>query len=338
MGQGVRVGDTAACRHRGRYILGNITFRRLNPIAPTSGESSMRDLEHDTVVRSISGEVARRSVAQVMEWRIEPEVNSGGLVMSVITSGGAEHSLQIASEDAQDIGEVMRHRAGPDALNDDASPAAQAVGPAAGLEGLLARRSVSPRRLQAPGPDAADLDRLIQAGLRAPDHGSLHPWRIIEFRPHSRTALARCFEQEKLRRDPLAGANDLRRAREHAIQAPVLLGFVVKPRQLSKVPLREQWLGAGAALGNILNAAHQLGFGAIVLSGERCFDAVLVRQLGLSETEFLAGFISLGSIAEAPPPARQKLSQDVWSCWMGHELPELMEGGSLRRQVHPGPA
>ncbi|MFS2053738.1 nitroreductase family protein, partial [Variovorax sp. CT11-76] len=53
------------------------------------------------------------------------------------------------------------------------------------LEVLLTRRSVSPRRLQPPGPNPEELDGLLQAGLRAPDHGALHPWRVIEFRPAS---------------------------------------------------------------------------------------------------------------------------------------------------------
>ncbi len=286
----------------------------------------MQYLEHDTVVQSILGGAAVRRAAQVAEWRIEQEVNAESVVLSVITSGGARQSLRIPMVDAQDIGEVLRRRTGPQALDGAAQPTDLPTD-ATGLDLLLARRSVSPKRLQAPGPDAGQLDRLIQAGLRAPDHGGLHPWRIIEFRARSRATLAQCFEQEKLRRDPLASAVDLKRAREHATRAPVLLGFVVSPRQLSKVPLREQWLGAGAALCNILNAAHPLGFGAIVLSGERCFDAILMRQLGLAETEFLAGFISLGTVAEPPPPAKLKLSQDVWSCWMGHELPDLIGGG-----------
>jgi nitroreductase len=160
------------------------------------------------------------------------------------------------------------------------------------LKTLLSRRSVSPKRLRAPGPNADELDGLIQAGLRAPDHGGLHPWRIVELRAESRESLALCFEQEKLRRDPLATPLDIKRAREHATRAPMLLGFVVSPQARSMVPLREQWLGAGAALSNILNAAHQLGYGAIVLSGERCFDEILGQQLGMTEGECLAGFIS----------------------------------------------
>ena len=104
------------------------------------------------------------------------------------------------------------------------------------LEVLLTRRSVSPRRLQQPGPNPDELDGILQAGLRAPDHGGLHPWRVIEFRPQNREALAWCFEQEKLRRDPLASPADLKRAREHATRPPLLLGFVVSPRERSKIP------------------------------------------------------------------------------------------------------
>lgn len=181
---------------------------------------------------------------------------------------------------------------------------------------LLERRSVSPKRLRAPGPSPEHIDLILQAALRAPDHGGLHPWRVVEFRDGQRAALADRFEEEKRRRDPLASPADLRRAREHATRPPVLLAFVVVPRARSKVPAREQWLAAGAALGNLLNAAHQLGFGAIMLSGERCFDPVLGAELGIKPDEFLAGFVSLGSVAEAPPARSHALPGQVWSAWI----------------------
>lgn len=181
---------------------------------------------------------------------------------------------------------------------------------------LLQRRSVSPKRLQSPGPGAEDIELMLLAALRAPDHGGLHPWRVLEFRAEHRPALAAIFEQEKRRRDPLASSTDLRLAREHATRAPVLLAFVVSPRIRNRVPMREQWLAAGAALGNLMNAAHQLGFGAIVLSGERCFDALLAAQLGIRTGEFLAGFISVGTIAEAAPPKAHAIPGEVWSSWV----------------------
>lgn len=50
------------------------------------------------------------------------------------------------------------------------------------IAALLERRSVSPKRLGAPGPTLDHLDLILQAALRAPDHGGLVPWRVIEFR------------------------------------------------------------------------------------------------------------------------------------------------------------
>ena len=200
--------------------------------------------------------------------------------------------------------------------NDDLAARERAV------RALLSRRSVSPKRLVAPGPDLQTLDLLLQAALTAPDHGGLRPWRLIEFRAEQRGELAALFEQEKLRRDPLATPVDLLRARDHALMPPVLLGFVVAPQTRTKIPLREQWLSAGAALGNLLNAAHQLGYGAIVLSGERCFDAELTGALGVKADEQLVGFVSIGTVATAPPEAHRPLAQTVWSCWLpGDTLP-----------------
>jgi nitroreductase len=197
------------------------------------------------------------------------------------------------------------------------------------LAPLLGRRSVSPKRLVAPGPDAAALELMLRAALTAPDHGGLHPWRVIEFPADSRKALADAFEREKLRRDPLAGAADRLRARDHALGPPVLLGFVVSPQAAGLVPAREQWLSAGAALGNLLNAAHQLGFGAMVLSGERCFDAVLARDLGVHAPEALVGFVSLGTIGRPRPGVPRLSPQAVWSCWQpaaGRPAPHQASG------------
>ena len=212
------------------------------------------------------------------------------------------------------------------------------------LAALLARRSVSPRRLAAPGPSRAEIDLMLQAALRAPDHASLRPWHVIEFPAEHRETLADFFEQEKLRRDPLAGAEDRQRAREHAVRPPALLAFVVATRACTKVPEREQWLAAGAALGNLLNAAHALGYGAIVLSGERCFDEILVAQLGVQPHEALVGFVSIGRIREVPPAAAPISMLSVRRCWTPvpcrsstPEVADLACGASKGRSLRADP-
>jgi len=187
----------------------------------------------------------------------------------------------------------------------------------AALRALLARRSVAPRRLGPPGPDARALAQAVRAALRGPDHGKLAPWRLIDIEAARHGELGELFAEEKLRRDPLASSADVARAREHATRAPTLLAFVVSPRSGTTVPAQEQWLAAGAALGNVLNALDALGFGAIVLSGDRCADPVLKRALGLHDSEVLAGFISAGTVVQVPASARDQPLDRVWSTWGG---------------------
>ena len=202
---------------------------------------------------------------------------------------------------------------------------------------LLSRRSVSPKRLGGAGPAPAEMDIIIRCALSAPDHGSLRPWRVIEFPQDARSALATLFEQEKLRRDPLASREDLELAREHATRAPSLVGFVVSPQGKASVPLQEQWLAAGAALGNFLNAAHSLGYGAIVLSGERCHDPLLKSALDIQPTEFLAGFISLGRIVQVPPARKLPPIDRVRTEWTPR-LPAQDAAGAASESLSPPPS
>ena len=193
------------------------------------------------------------------------------------------------------------------------------------LTAMLTRRSVSPKRLCGPGPSPEELGVMVDAALRAPDHGGLLPWRLIEFPRDQRSGLAKLFEDEKRRRDPVATEDDLARAREHATHAPVVLAFVTRPERNVLVPIHEQWLSAGAALGHLLLAAHTLGYGAIMLSGERCQDEALREAMGLETHETLAGFVSIGAIAKAPPAAIRPPRDKVLSTWqpLKHVASEL---------------
>ena len=45
------------------------------------------------------------------------------------------------------------------------------------LDLLLNRRSIA--KLSDPAPEGVALENIIKAGLRAPDHGALTPWRFV---------------------------------------------------------------------------------------------------------------------------------------------------------------
>ena len=44
---------------------------------------------------------------------------------------------------------------------------------------LSQRRSSRAAELAEPGPEGAALQRILEAGIRVPDHGKLGPWRLL---------------------------------------------------------------------------------------------------------------------------------------------------------------
>ncbi|NUA46181.1 putative NAD(P)H nitroreductase YdjA [Dickeya solani] len=65
------------------------------------------------------------------------------------------------------------------------------------LELLLNRRSAS--RLAAPAPAGDVLENILRAGLRAPDHGALQPWRFSIIQDEGYPASAICWSRRHCR-------------------------------------------------------------------------------------------------------------------------------------------
>ena len=58
----------------------------------------------------------------------------------------------------------------------------------AALEQISQRRSVKAMDLHTPGPNQQQMDQLLAAAARVPDHGKLGPWRFICFQDDARQA------------------------------------------------------------------------------------------------------------------------------------------------------
>ncbi|MBL8349758.1 MAG: nitroreductase family protein [Burkholderiaceae bacterium] len=164
------------------------------------------------------------------------------------------------------------------------------------------RHSVAPKRLLAPGPDATQLLQLVDAAACAPDHRGLRPWRLVRIADHQRDALADLFEACTRERmaddDPPAGADDIARSRDKAYRAPTLLLAVLKAEPADpEVPLIERAVTLGAALMNLLLAAHGLGFAAMLTSGRAVRSARFAQAMGLATGEQAVCFVSIGTAA-----------------------------------------
>ncbi len=161
---------------------------------------------------------------------------------------------------------------------------------------ITSRHSVAPKRLQAPGPSAAELLQMIDAATCAPDHRALRPWRLIRIADSQRDALAELFEACALDRDPASSAEDLARSRDKAYRAPALLLAVLRSTPDDpEVPLTERAVTLGAALMNLLLCAHGQGFAAMLTSGRAVRSVRFASAMGLAGDEQAVCFVSIGS-------------------------------------------
>lgn len=174
------------------------------------------------------------------------------------------------------------------------------------LEALLTRVSVPARELTAPAPSGSDLDTILQAAVRAPDHGGLRPWRFVLVRGEARESLGDVLAEAFHRREPEATPDLVERQRAKPLRSPLIVIMVAHVDRLHpKVPEIEQVLAAGAAIENMLIAAHAMGYGAIWLTGDGAYDRSVAEELGLDLDERIVGFVYLGTPAgELPSPER----------------------------------
>ena len=173
------------------------------------------------------------------------------------------------------------------------------------LDLLLRRHSTPSRLLGDPGPDPAQLQRLLQAAVHVPDHGRLAPWRFIAVRGEQRARFGDLLARRTIERDPAAPAAVDEKDRRRFSHAPLVLGVVAHTTVPHKIPEQEQLLSGGAACFSLLLAAEAMGFGAQWLTGWAAYDPVVAAALGLAPGERVLGFVHIGSVAE-PVPDRER--------------------------------
>src|SRR3546814_20368906 len=95
---------------------------------------------------------------------------------------------------------------------------------------LSSRRSGKPRDLVAPGPDAAQLDRILTIAARTPDHGKLAPWRFVVVPEARRDAFAALLHDAYLAERPEAKGPELEAVEQIARTEPTVVGATSAPR------------------------------------------------------------------------------------------------------------
>ena len=179
---------------------------------------------------------------------------------------------------------------------------------------LLTRRSGKARDMVAPGPDDAELETILSAAARVPDHGKIAPWRFVVVPKARRGDFAAMLHAAYAEERPDAGKLEGKAIDEFAHQAPALVAVLHRPDPARSIPLKEQEWSAAAAAMTLAHAAHASGYVACWLTGWAAYSDSVTRALG-REGDRIVGFLFIGSpgkpLEERPRPALE----DVVSEW-----------------------
>lgn len=184
------------------------------------------------------------------------------------------------------------------------------------LDSLNQRRSVPSRQLDEPGPDAAQLDQLLRAAIRVPDHGKLVPFRLLVIRGDARARLGDRLAELHLRKQADIAPSVLEKDRERFNHAPLIIAVIarIEPDH-PKIPAQEQLLSAGCVAYNLLLGAQALGFGAQWLTGWAAYDRDVADLLGLSAIERIIAFVHIGTANEVAPERQRPPLADIIGEW-----------------------
>ena len=183
---------------------------------------------------------------------------------------------------------------------------------------LLTRRSTKVAMLAAPGPNATELETILTAAARVPDHKRLVPWRFIVFDGEARARFgevlaATCAAEETT--PPSPARLDIERGR--LMRAPTVIAVISRVTPTPGVPDIEQLLSCGAACQNLIVAANAMGFGTCWISEWYSFSAGIRSALGLADNEKVAGFIYVGTPQERQPDRERPVLANIVSRWQG---------------------
>ncbi len=160
------------------------------------------------------------------------------------------------------------------------------------FEKLITRKSHG--KLVKPAPSKEQMARLFKLALRAPDHALLKPWRYLVFEGDGLIRLGKLFVEASIKEQPNLDEDKRAKIAKKPLRAPMVVISIVCYQEHDKVPKIEQVLSSGAAVQNLLMAAHLEGIGAKWRTGGLAFNRDLMQALGLQENEEITGFIYLG--------------------------------------------
>jgi nitroreductase len=191
------------------------------------------------------------------------------------------------------------------------------------LESIAVRRSLGKMRPDAPAREL--IERILQAGVHAPNHHDTQPWRFFVLTGEARSEFGEVLSQALVQRLGEAAANLdglIEGERRKPMRSPVLIVVGVQSEKNDAMTRREDLQAASAALQNMLIAANALGLAAIWRTGDGAYDHNVKAHFGLGREDQIAGMLYLGYADDSFGPAAERQRDFAAKTeWRGPPLP-----------------
>jgi nitroreductase len=175
----------------------------------------------------------------------------------------------------------------------------------------------SNKLVQAPGPNPEQLKQILQTAVSAPDHAALRAWRFVLIEQSEITTFTDLAIGATRRSGREITPQKEQNTRNWMSKVPLLIGLAYKiSHDNSKVPEIEQTLSMGAAVMNIQNAAHALGFASYWSTGLGSYTEEVPEALGFDGLDYrFVGFLAVGTPINPAPPAQRPDAMQLTHVW-----------------------
>lgn len=181
------------------------------------------------------------------------------------------------------------------------------------LEAIKTRRSIGKVKDEMVPKEL--IERIIEAGIWAPNRYLTEPWRFFVINGEGRNKLSKVMEniviESGIDLNSEEGKRKLEKERNKPFRAPVIIAVAAEVTENGKA-LRLEELGATyAAVQNMLLAAHSLGLAAYWKTGKACYSPKMKEFFGLKGKDEVLALIYLGYADAVKNPPHKKPAAEL---------------------------
>ena len=172
---------------------------------------------------------------------------------------------------------------------------------------IKGRRTIYPPAYSDKSSSKETLEKIVEAGTWAPNHGNTEPWRFTVFKDDSKIGLANFLGEEYIKQFPgdLYNERKYENATQWPILTPAIIAVGMKRHAESQIPEIEEERAVSTAIQNMLLMANSFGIVSYWSTGKVVYSDAMKSYLNLQIEDQVIGFIYFGYPKQKSSPKKR---------------------------------